>query len=91
MNLPALFAIHNIYWQLPILIVVVSLVYSATRFDRWDMIIKEALRWGLRMGLFLFGIVLILLGLSLDDWTMTWRAGLTISGIGLEIGLLFIK
>jgi hypothetical protein len=26
----------SIYWDLPVLLVVVSLVYSATRHDRWD-------------------------------------------------------
>src|SRR5262245_22048800 len=43
-RMTALFA-HSIYWDLPILIVVVSLVYSATRFDRWDHIAREAFRW----------------------------------------------
>ena len=43
----------SIYWHLPILIVVVSLVYSATRFDDWKMIFHEALRWGTRMLVFL--------------------------------------
>ena len=86
-----LFAVHGIYWELPILIVLVSLVYSATRFDRWDLILREAFRWGLRMGLFLAGIVLILLGLSLDDWSTTARAALILGGIAVEVGLLFIK
>jgi hypothetical protein len=54
----------SIYWQLPILIVVISLVYSATRFDQWGAILREAMRWGLRMGLFLAGIALVLYGLA---------------------------
>ena len=33
----------SIYWHLPILLVVFSLVYSATRHDRWDRILREAL------------------------------------------------
>ncbi len=38
---------YNIYLvHLPILIVIVSLVYSATRYDQWGAILKEALRWG---------------------------------------------
>jgi hypothetical protein len=45
------------YWHLPILIVVVSLVYSATRFDDWLPILREAVRWGLRLTAFLFVIV----------------------------------
>jgi len=54
----------SIYWHLPILIVVVSIVYSATRFDNWGMIFHEAFRWGLRMSLFLFGIGFALYALS---------------------------
>ncbi len=81
----------NLYWQLPILIVVVSLVYSATRYDHWGQILREAFRWGMRMSLFLLGIVLILLGLSLDDSPQYLRLALSISGIVLEVGLLFVK
>ena len=47
---------YSIYWDLPVLIVVVSLVYSATRYDEWDAIVREAVRWGLRMTGFLGGI-----------------------------------
>lgn len=50
----------TVYLQLPILIVVISLVYSATRFDDWSMIFREAFRWGLRMTTFLVSIALIL-------------------------------
>lgn len=52
---------HNIYLiDLPILIVLVSLVYSATRFDRWGPIFREAFRWGGRLLLFLGAIGLAL-------------------------------
>jgi hypothetical protein len=51
---------YSIYWHLPILIVVVSLVYSATRFDQWGAILNEALRWGLRLTGFLVAIGVIL-------------------------------
>ena len=44
------------YWHLPILIVVISLVYSATRFDEWDLILREAFRWGVRLLGFLLAI-----------------------------------
>jgi hypothetical protein len=54
----------SIYWHLPILIVVVSIVYSATRYDSWRQIFREAFRWGLRMALFLVGIGLALFALS---------------------------
>jgi hypothetical protein len=53
---PALFG-HNIYLvDLPLLIVVVSLVYSATRYDQWGPILREALRWGVRLTAFLGAI-----------------------------------
>jgi hypothetical protein len=54
---------YSIYWDLPILLVVVSLVYSATRHDRWDKILREAAGWGLRIAGFLalIGVGLFLL------------------------------
>jgi hypothetical protein len=57
---PALFAQVPYYAHLPILIVIISLVYSATRFDQWGPILREALRWGLRLLLFLVVIVVVL-------------------------------
>lgn len=48
------------YWHLPVLIVIISLVYSATRFDEWGAILHEALRWGLRLAGFLMAIVVVL-------------------------------
>ena len=48
------------YWHLPILIVVVSIVYSATRFDNWGAILHEAWWWGLRMTSFLFAVAIVL-------------------------------
>lgn len=48
------------YWHLPVLIVIISLVYSATRFDEWGPILRESLRWGLRLAAFLGAIVLVL-------------------------------
>lgn len=59
----ALFAMA-LYWHLPILVVLVSLVYSATRFDEWPAILQEAMRWGARMAAFLLGIGLVLYILS---------------------------
>ena len=55
----------SIYWHLPVLIVVISLVYSATRYDHWDNILREAFRWGLRMSAFLAGIAVILYVMAL--------------------------
>jgi len=60
MNAVPLLAVANIYWQLPLLLVAISLVYSATRFDDWDAILNEAFRWGLRMVAFLGGIGIVL-------------------------------
>jgi hypothetical protein len=54
----------SIYWDLPILLVVVSLVYSATRHDRWDRIVREAAGWGLRIAGFLVTIGVVLYVLS---------------------------
>jgi hypothetical protein len=53
-----------IYIHLPILIVVVSIVYSATRHDHARAIIKEALQWGFRMTSFLVVIGVVLTALS---------------------------
>ena len=62
MNL-ALFAV-SIYWDLPVLLVIVSLVYAGTRHDRWDKIVHEAFHWGIRIVLFLGAIGLGLYLLS---------------------------
>jgi hypothetical protein len=56
---------NDTYIHLPILIVVVSLVYSATRFELWSNILKETFRWGVRMFLFLCSIALVLYLLAL--------------------------
>jgi hypothetical protein len=55
----------SLYWHVPILIVVISLVYSATRFEHWGAILREAFRWGLRMTTFLCAIAAALYVLSL--------------------------
>jgi hypothetical protein len=59
MILPPL-AAFSIYWHLPIMVVVISLVYSATRHDQWGAIFHEAWRWGLRMLVFLVGIGVVM-------------------------------
>ena len=51
----------SVYWlHLPVLIVVISLVYGATRFDDWPSILRESLRWVFRLTVFLVVIVAIL-------------------------------
>ena len=59
MSTPPLLA-TSIYWHLPVLIVVISLVYGATRFDDWPHILREARRWVVRLVSFLAVVVLIL-------------------------------
>ncbi|HEV3203110.1 MAG TPA: hypothetical protein VGY77_01945 [Gemmataceae bacterium] len=59
MILPPL-AAFSIYWHLPIMVIVISLVYSATRHDQWGAIFHEAWRWGLRMLVFLVGIGVVM-------------------------------
>jgi hypothetical protein len=54
----------NLYWHLPFMIVLISLVYSATRFDEWPQILHEALRWGLRLFGFLAGVGAVLFVVS---------------------------
>ncbi len=54
----------TIYAHLPFLLIVVSLVYSATRHDRWDLILREAVGWVVRFGGFLGGLGVALFVLS---------------------------
>ena len=51
-------------WFLLPLIVIVSLVYSATRFDDWPTILHEAWRWGIRMAGFLLLIACAIIVLA---------------------------
>ena len=46
--------------DLPMLVVLVSLVYSATRHESWRLILLESLRWMAQLLLFLGGIGLLL-------------------------------
>ncbi len=50
----------GIYLHLPVMLVAVSFVYSATRHDKWKLIVGEAVGWGLRMGAFLGFLALVL-------------------------------
>lgn len=50
----------SIFVHLPLLLVAVSLVYTATRHDRWDRILREAVGWVFRMGGFLGTLGLLL-------------------------------
>ena len=55
-----LFGSGVVWLHLPVLILVISLVYGATRFDDWQLILREAVRWGLRLTGFLFAVILVL-------------------------------
>ena len=55
----------SIYWHLPLMLLVISLVYSATRHEQWDEILGEAFRWGIRMFGFMLVVAVVLLGVSL--------------------------
>jgi hypothetical protein len=48
------------YWHLPVLILVISLVYSATRFEDWGQIVRESARWAVRMTSFLLAVAAVL-------------------------------
>jgi hypothetical protein len=48
------------YWHLPLVILLVSLVYSATRYDQWSLILREAGRWAVRLTSFLCAVILVL-------------------------------
>jgi hypothetical protein len=59
--MPAILQTHNIYViDLPLLVVLISLVYSATRYDQWSAIFHEAFRWGIRLVGFLGAITVLL-------------------------------
>jgi hypothetical protein len=61
-----LFADASYWLHLPVLILVVSLVYGATRYDDWAHILREARRWVVRLTGFLLVIVLILYLLAIQ-------------------------
>ena len=52
------------YLHVPVLLILISLVYSATRFDEWNLILWEAFRWGRRLLVFLVAIVVVLYALA---------------------------
>ncbi|MBM3996378.1 MAG: hypothetical protein FJ303_19830 [Planctomycetes bacterium] len=54
----------TIYLHLPLMLLVISLVYSATRHEEWDEILIEAFRWGIRMFGFMFTVGAVLFGVS---------------------------
>lgn len=73
----------GIYWHLPVLLVVFSLVYSATRHDRWDRILWEALGWGLRVGGFLLSVGFLLFLASSYPKLAPYGFGVFVVGFGI--------
>jgi hypothetical protein len=55
----------SIYLHLPLMLLVISLVYSATRHEQWDEILIEAFRWGIRMFGFMLMVAVVLFVVSL--------------------------
>jgi hypothetical protein len=53
-----------IYLHLPLMLLVISLVYSATKHEQWDEILIEAFRWGIRMFGFMLLVGGVLFGVS---------------------------
>ena len=54
----------SMYFHLPALLVLVSLVYSGTRHDDWPSILLEAFRWGSRMAGFMLCVAAAMYALS---------------------------
>jgi len=55
----------SIYLQLPLVLALISVVYSATRHDSWSVIFAEAFRWGVRMLGFMACVALAMYVLTL--------------------------
>ncbi len=54
----------HLYYHLPLMLLVISLVYSATRHEDWDEILVEAFRWGIRMFGFMIIVAVVLFGVG---------------------------
>ncbi|MFO0948628.1 MAG: hypothetical protein U1D30_22340 [Planctomycetota bacterium] len=60
----------NSHWYLPPLVIAISLVYSATRFEDWRLIFTHAIRWALYILTFLAGayVLLYLVSVNIDPY-----------------------
>lgn len=61
-----LFAMINVHWYLPPLVIAISLVYSASRFEDWQLIWTHAIRWGVYILTFLAATYIALYLVSID-------------------------
>lgn len=70
---------ESIYWHFPILLITVSLVYSATRYEEWPDILREAVTWGARMAFFLVSIGVGLFLIPVLPWWLSVAVGAVIA------------
>ena len=70
---------ESIYWHFPILLVTISLVYSATRYEKWPDILREAVTWGSRMAFFLLSIGVALFLIPILPWWVSMAAGVVVA------------
>lgn len=54
----------NIFWYLPPILVAISLVYSATRFETWPYILSYTARWSV----YIFSFLAV-------SWIFLWLLG----------------
>lgn len=83
----------SIYWDFPVLLVTFSLVYAATRHDRWDRILWEAAGWAVRIGGFLLGVGVTLFVLStyLNRWPYLIAVGVVFALGYLAVNRPWVK
>jgi len=60
LDVPVLMADLGYWVHLPVLVVAISLVYGATRYDQWPNILREARRWVVRLAGFLAIVIVVL-------------------------------
>ena len=72
----------SVYWHAPVLLVTFSLVYAASRHDRWDRILWEAAEWAGRIGGFLLTVAVGLYVFSThpDRWPVLAAVSAVLAG-----------
>jgi hypothetical protein len=73
--------------DLPLLVVLISLVYSATRYDEWGPILQEAFRWGARLVGFLCAIAALLYAVTVGGMMAVYIVTVLVVVFGLYIWL----
>ncbi len=54
----------SLYYHLPILLFLISLVHGATRYDHWPAIVGAAVRWGVNMLVFLGSVFVVVMAIG---------------------------